>query len=316
MKRAIISLVILTLLAAGGCRQAKPQKAEGKLNVTSVIFPSYDFVRVIAGDRVNLVLLLPPGAESHSYEPSPRDIIAIRESSLFIYPGGQSSKWVDRILESMDIPEGSMKILKLMDLVEAEEEEIVEGMEDDDDPEEENSDPALDEHVWTSPGNARSIVLSIGEALCELDPVNAEFYRQNMESYTASLDELDASFRSITENAKRKTIVFGDRFPFRYFTAAYGLSYFAAFPGCSSETEPSAATVAFLINKVKSENIPVIFHIELSNEKMADTISEATGAKKLLFHSCHNVTKRDFDNGANYLDLQKRNAEHLREALR
>jgi len=287
----------------------------GKLNVTSVIFPSYDFVRVIAGDRVNLVMLLPPGAESHSYEPSPRDIVTIKESDLFIYPGGENDKWVDRILESVNDTGGKMKTLKLVDQVDTVEEELIEGMEDDGNAAETGSHLVYDEHVWTSPRNAKSIVISIAEALCDLDPANAEFYLKNVADYTARLDELDASFRSIVDGAKRKTIVFGDRFPFRYFVDAYGLKYYAAFPGCSTETEPSAATVAFLINKIKTEHIPVVFHIELSNEKMADTISEATGAEKLLLHSCHNVTRKDYENGVSYLDLQKVNAEHLREAL-
>ncbi|MDR0497087.1 MAG: metal ABC transporter substrate-binding protein [Treponema sp.] len=313
MKRNLLLLTgaAFLILLAFGCRQAKPQKAEGKINVTSVTFPSYDFVRAIAGDRVNLVMLLPPGSESHSYEPRPLDILTIRESDIFIYPGGENSKWVDRILESMNLPEDKMTVLKLMDLVEVVEEELVEGMEDDNDEE-----TIFDEHVWTSPRNAKTIVTAITDTLCEKDSVNGDFYRQNAADYSARLDELDASFRSIVEGAKRKTIIFGDRFPFRYLADAYGLSYFAAFPGCSTETEPSAATVAFLINKVRSEQVSVIFHIELSNERMADTISEATGAKKLLLHSCHNITRKEFESGVNYLDLQRVNVEHLREALR
>ena len=310
--------LLLVLFSAGGCRRARPVRVEGKINVTSLIFSSYDFVRAIAGDigsgssRVNLVMLLPPGTESHSFESSPKDIITIRESDLFIYPGGENAKWVDRILDSSEIPKGKMKILKLVDLVDAVEEELVEGMEDDDDDDE---NPVFDEHVWTSPKNAKVIVTAITEALCELDSANADFYRQNAADYSVRLDELDAAFRSTVAAAKRNTIIFGDRFPFRYLANAYGLEYFAAFPGCSTETEPSATTVAFLINKVKKENIPVVFYIELSNEKMADTISEATGAKKLLLHSCHNVTRDDFDRGLSYLDLQKVNVEHLREAL-
>ena len=305
-------LILSVLLTMGGCRRAEsPAREEGKLRVISVIFPSYDFVRVIAGDRVELIMLLPPGTESHSYEPSPRDIIAIRDCDLFIYPGGENSSWVDRILESIDISKSGMKILKLVDLVHSLEEELVEGMEGD----EEEETPAFDEHVWTSPENAGMIVASITGALCELDSANAGFYKQNAADYSARLDELDASFRSIVAGARRNTIVFGDRFPFRYLADAYGLEYFAAFPGCSAETEPSAATVAFLISKIKSENIPVIFHIELSNEKLADTISEATGAKKLLLHSAHNVSMKDFNSGVNYLDLQKANVDHLREAL-
>ena len=309
-----VLLMLFVLLGSGGCRRkTNPAREDGKLNVTSVIFPSYDFVRAIAGDRVNLIMLLPPGTESHSYEPSPRDILTIRESDLFIYQGGENTKWVDRILESSGDANGKMMVLKLLDLVEAVEEEIVEGMEDDDDDDEF---PAFDEHVWTSPRNAKVIVAAIAGALCDLDSANADFFRQNAAEYIANLDELDAAFRSLVDGAKRKTIVFGDRFPFRYLTDAYGLSYFAAFPGCSTETEPSAATVAFLINKVKDEHIPVIFHMELSNERMANTISEATGAKKLLLHSCHNITRKDFEDGANYLDLQKINVDHLGEALR
>ena len=304
--------VLLILLNAAGCRRTNPAREEGKINVTSVIFPSYDFVRVIAGDRVNLTMLLPPGTESHSFEPSPLNIITIRESDLLIYPGGENAKWMDRILESPGISMDKMRILKLLDLVDAVEEEVVEGMEDDDDDDES---PALDEHIWTSPRNAKVIVAAITEILCELDSVNADFFRQNAAAYTASLDEIDAAYREVVDGAKRTTIVFGDRFPFRYLADAYGLSYFAAFPGCSTETEPSAATVAFLINKVKNEHIPVVFHIELSNERMADTINEATGAKKLLLHSGHNVTKREFDSGANYLDLQKANVVNLKEAL-
>jgi len=322
MKRVVIFSVctlafLLILFGVTGCRRTKPKKEEGKISVTSVIFPSYDFVRAIAGDRVNLTLLLPPGTESHSFEASPLDIITIRETDLFIYPGSENAKWVERILESTGISR-DMKILKLIDLVEAVEEEIVEGMEDDeeeDDHDHDEESPALDEHVWTSPRNAKVIVAAITEALCELDRANADFYRQNAEEYSARLDELDVAFRSVVEGAKRNIIIFGDRFPFRYLADAYGLEYFAAFPGCSTETEPSAATVAFLINKVKKEQIPVVFHIELSNERMADTISEATGARKLLLHSCHNLTKKDFDLGVNYLDLQKANAVNLKEAL-
>ena len=315
---ASILAFLLILFGATGCQRAKPKREEGKLNVTSVIFPSYDFVRIIAGDRVNLVMLLPPGTESHSFEARPLDIITIKDSDLFIYPGGENSKWVTRILDSLDLSKSKMRILSLMDLVEVVEEEIVEGMEDDDDHEDGEDDddhPVFDEHVWTSPRNAKLIVAAITEVLCELDSANADFYQKNAADYSKRLDELDLEFQAVMDGAKRKTIIFGDRFPFRYLADAYGLDYFAAYPGCSTETEPSAATVAFLINKVRNEKVPVIFHIELSNEKVAETISEATGVKKLILHSSHNVTKKDFESGANYLDLQKANVLNLKEAL-
>ena len=315
MKRLFIfpALVIIFSLSifSGGCLRTRPSEANGKINVASVIFPSYDFVRAIAGDKVNLIMLLPPGSESHSYEPTPQDIIAIKNSNLFIYTGGENSDWVERILDSISNLSESMVVLNIIDLVDAVEEEIVEGMEE----VEEKEEQAFDEHVWTAPMNAKIIAAAIADALCELDSANAAYFKQNAADYSARLDELDASFMAVVDGAKRKTIIFGDRFPFRYLADAYGLNYFAAFPGCSTDAEPSAATVAFLINKVRSEKLPVIFHIELSNEKIADIISEATGAKKLLMHSGHNLTKNDFEKGITYLDIQKANVVNLREAL-
>jgi len=309
------ALLIFILLAAAFsmicCKQSKstaPRNRDGKINVTTTIFPPYDFVRQIAGDRVNLTMLLAPGTESHSYEPSPRDIITIQNSDIFIYVGGESEKWVDRILRSMNTEK--MKILAMMETVDAVEEEIVEGMEYEEDDEAE-----YDEHIWTSPHNAMLIVQAITGLLCQADTGNANFYRQNASAYIEALEELDSAFSDVIAGAKRKTLVFADRYPFRYFSNAYGLSYFAAFPGCSTETEPSAGTVAFLINKIRAEQIPVVFHIELSNERMADTISGETGAKKLLLHSCHNISKRDFDAGLGYLEIMRRNVETLKEAL-
>jgi len=314
LKKIFLILITAAVILCGvsGCKPKKndaARGANGKINVTVTVFPAYDFVRAVARDKVNLNLLLPPGAESHSFEPSPRDIITIQNSDVFIYIGGESDAWINRILESMNID--NMKILAMMETVEAVEEEIVEGMEE----EGEEEEIAYDEHVWTSPINAMLIVNAITELLCEADPDNADFYRENSLDYISKLAELDIDFREAIRGAKRNTIIFADRFPFRYFADAYGLKYYAAFPGCSTETEPSAATVAFLINKIKAEKIPVVFHIELSNERMADAISGETGAKKRLLHACHNVSKRDFDAGLGYLDFMRKNVENLREAL-
>jgi zinc transport system substrate-binding protein len=316
MKKFFILITLAVfLLGISGCKKNKNavmRNADGKLIVTATNFPPFDFVRQIAKDKVNLNLLLPPGAESHSFEPSPRDIITVQNSRLFIYVGGESDTWVDRILETMDT--SKMIIVKMLDTVDAVEEEIVEGMEAE--AEEEGEEIVYDEHVWTSPQNAILIVKAINAALCEADPANADFYRKNTAAYIEDLAQLDTAFKGVTAGAKRKTIIFADRFPFRYFADAYGLKYFAAFPGCSTETEPSVATVAFLIDKVKAEKIPVVFHIELSNERMANTICAETGAKKLLFHACHNISKKDFDAGLGYLDLMRVNVENLKEALR
>jgi zinc transport system substrate-binding protein len=181
--------------------------------------------------------------------------------------------------------------------------------------EEEAEGPEYDEHVWTSPKNAKLIIQKITGVLTQRDPANAAAYEKNTASYLAKLTELDASFQNMVNGAKRKTFIFGDRFPFRYFADTYGLSYFAAFPGCSTETECSAATIAFLVDKVRAEKIPVVFHIELSNEKIADTICEETGAKKLQLHAVHNISQRDFDRGANYYSLMSQNVQTLKEAL-
>jgi zinc transport system substrate-binding protein len=306
----VCALVSITMaLPAGGRKDTG--KPDGKTNVVVTIFPPYDFVREVAGNMVNLTMLLQPGAESHSYEPTPQDIIKVQNCDVFIYVGGESDAWVERILESIDT--SHMEIVTLMDCVEVVEEVVVEGMQEEE--EEEAEGPEYDEHVWTSPGNAKLIVRKIADVLKQRDAANAAVYEKNTVSYLAKLTELDASFQNVVNGASRKTLVFGDRFPFRYFADAYNLNYFAAFPGCSTETECSAATIAFLVDKVKAENIPVVFHIELSNENIADTICEETGAKKLLLHAVHNISKRDFDGKANYYDLMSQNAQNLREAL-
>ena len=221
-----------------------------------------------------------------------------------------SDAWVSDVLESVG---GEVRTVTLMDCVELLEEEHGEGMEVDED--EHEGEIEYDEHVWTSPRNAELICEKIAAALCEVDPEGAEEYGTALESYCAQLDELDAAFTEVVENGVRDTVVFGDRFPLLYFAKAYGLNYYAAWPGCADEAEPSAATVTFLIDKVKAEGIPVVFHIELSNEDMADTICNETGAKKMLFSACHNVTRAQFDAGVTYLELMWQNVDALREAL-
>jgi zinc transport system substrate-binding protein len=501
MKR-VLSILMAAMLAAtmlAGCGQTAAPEADGdKTSVIATIYPPYDFTRAIAGDKIELSMLLPPAAESHSFEPTPQDIIKIQNCDVFIYNGGDSDAWVDDVLSSMDT--SKMRIVKLIDCVEVVDEEIVEGMQDDGhDHEHAEIDPAsiddrpmsdfagewkdcspylkdgtvdeffehaaeemglspaevkekyiemmrtdypaiavsadsitingtsakatykgyeltegehgdsvwykyetdgtagvpkywvfndhgytagfqdeevahihalysdegfeaifaienwaamyfeasatgddikaammghgedeeedgaegdghaeeaeIDEHVWTSPRNAKIIVQRISDTLCEADAANADFYKTNTTAYLGQLDELDSKFKAVVDSAARKTIVFGDRFPFRYFADAYGLTYYAAFPGCSVETEASAATVAFLIDKVKAENIPVVFHIELSNGKMADTIAEGTGAKVLELHACHNISRDDFQAGRTYLDIMTANVDALKQAL-
>lgn len=322
MKRIFSVFISMSFILAvlSGCGNTKTESESSsntdtdKISIVATIFPQYDFARQVACDHAEITMLLSPGAESHSYEPTPQDIIKIQNCDLFIYVGGENDTWVSSIVDSMDKP---IKTLKLMDCVDVVEEETVEGMEAE---EEEKSgsdaeDIEYDEHVWTSPKNAVKIVRKIKEALCEIDSANADAYNANSQSYMEQLNELDSEFQSVVDHATNKTVVFGDRFPLRYFVDTYGLTYYAAFPGCSTDTEPSVSTIAFLIDKVKSENISTVFYIEFSNHQVADSIAEATGAKTALFQSCHNVSQADLDNGASYLSLMRQNVETLREAL-
>ena len=312
MKRIVSVILCMTAILClfCSCGNEDNKKDDGKLNIVTTIFPPYDFAKNVGGEYVNVSMLLKPGMESHSYDPTPQDIIKIQECDLFIYTGGESDEWIKDILESSD--RKPKKTLAMMDVCETVREETVDGMEKDED---DGDEIEYDEHVWTSPKNAVHIADAIDSVLKELDKDHTDEFEKNTSEYKNKLSQLDGDFREITDNAKRKTLVFGDRFPFRYFADEYGLKYYAAFPGCSSETEPSPSTISFLINKVKAEKIPVVFSIEFSNGKVADTICESTGAKKLTFHSCHNVTQEQFNNGVSYLSLMYDNVKALKEAL-
>ncbi len=299
-----ISTVILT-----GCSK-EPEKT--KMTIISTSFPGYDFSRAIIkdNDNIEVKMLLKPGAEMHDFEPTPQDIKNIRNSDIFIYVGGDSDTWIEGILQ--DINKDKTKVIKLMDLVDLVEEDIVEGMENHEDDEEERE---YDEHVWTSPINAIEITNKLKEHIIKLDKDNAELYEKNAEDYINQLKDIDSEIRNIVENGKRKEIIFGDRFPIRYFADEYGLTYYAAFPGCSEQTEASAKTISFLINKVKEDKIPVVFQIELSNGKIAKAIAKETGTKVLQYSTAHNISQKDFDAGVTYADIMKNNIEVLKEAL-
>lgn len=290
---------------------SQQEASSDKLQVVTTIFPSYDFIRAIAGDKVELKLLLPPGAESHSFEPSPQDLIQAENSDLFIYVGGHSDHWAQKIVENRGSDKAS---LALLDLVPTLNEEIVEGMEEEEE-EESEEDFEVDEHVWTNPQNAIKLVEAFNQTLAELDPANKDYYQERTKDYVAELKKLDQDFEDLFSKAEHKVIIVGDRFPLRYFTERYGLEYYAAFPGCSTEGDASPQTVAFLIDKVKAEQIPVVFHIELSSAKLAETIAQESGAKVALFHSCHNLSPEDFQAGLGYLDLMRQNLDTLKDSI-
>ena len=362
----LLALSLVLVMCAScfyGCSSNKDEeKSSKKIKVVATIFPVYDFLREIGGDKIDLTMLMTPGAETHSYEPTPKDMKTVSNADLFAYVGGDSDEWVEKILDGNK--NDKMKVITLMDCVKTVAEEHVEGMEeehdhdhdedadskkdsdtdkhdehedkdkkdehadehkDEHDHEDEDKDehdhdhdsdePEQDEHVWTSPQNAIQIVKKLTAELSKVDPDNADYYKKNSENYIKKLKGLDKKFEDVVKNGKRKEIIFGDRFPFRYFVDRYGLKYYAAFPGCSTDTEASASTVAFLTNKVKEDQIPVIFHIELSNNKIAESIAEATGAKILQLNAVHNVTKEDFEKGETYLSLMEKNLKPLEEAL-
>ncbi|MFQ6971622.1 MAG: metal ABC transporter substrate-binding protein [Enterocloster aldenensis] len=355
-----------TILGAWGCG-VRPGPGSGihedkgqdgvddRLCVVTTIFPYYDFVRQIAGDRVKLKLVVPAGMDSHSFEPTPADMIAMQEADVLVLNGGEMEHWVGQVLDSLDT--SHMKILTMMDYVDAVEEEHVEGMEDAhehgegahghvEDAHEDVKDargygedthvyedhegvPELhayddrdghemdeyDEHIWTSPVNAQAIVKIISQTLMEAAPADSSRFKANADAYIEELKELDGRFRQVVAQGRNHMIVVADKFPFRYFADEYGLAYRAAFSGCSTDTEPSAKTIAYLIDKVKEEQIHGVYYLELSSHRTAEIISEETGAVPLLLHSCHNVTRKQFDEGVTYLQLMNQNVENLRKGL-
>lgn len=340
-------LLTICLLASGcGGGSIRPQKTQDKrLNVVTTLFPYYDFVRQIAGNEVQLSLVVPAGMDSHSFEPTPADMRMIQSADVLICNGGAIETWLQDVLGAMDT--SNMTIVTMMDHVNTVEEELVEGMEDTDhdhdhgaeehyegdghdhgteehyegDGHDHSNDDGhdveieYDEHIWTSPANSMKIVEVIGQTLEEADASHKDYYAAQTKSYIGQLQELDDAFFEVVDHAKRHMIILGDKFPFRYFADEFGLNYRAAFSGCSSDTEPSAKTIAYLIEKVKSEQIPVIYYLELSSPRVAEIISEETGAKPLLLHSCHNVTRSQFDSGVTYLELMWNNVKNLREGL-
>ena len=316
-------MILALLLLLSACGQSTEEDTDpDQLTVVATVFPAYDFARAVGGDLADVQLLLPPGTESHSYEPTPADILAVQDCDLFIYLGGESDTWVETILESVEL---RGQTLRMVDCVPLLEEETVEGMESYEEGHDHDHDheeaPGLgevvgyDEHVWTSPKNAARITRAVGDKLAELDPANADTYAANSADYAAQIEDLDREFADFFAGVEDRTMVFGDRFPLRYFAEEFGIDYYAAFPGCSTQTEPSAATIAFLTDKVREEHIPTVWYIEFSNHLVADSIAESAGVKTAMFHTCHNVSADDLAAGATYVSLMEQNLETLRENL-
>ena len=296
MKKTFIFILSVMVIFSGCSKPIKRENGE-KLSIYATIFPQYDFARQIAGDRGDVKMLLPPGAESHCYEPSPAEIVEISKADVFIYTGKEMEPWAEKIISSF---KDKVTVIDISDAVELKF-----------DKHEGKNNP----HIWTSPKNAALIVKFIADKLCEADEKNKEYYLSNSSEYIKELELLDKSFREAVDSGKRKKIIFGGRFALEYFTDEYNLSYDAAYDSCSEESEPSAKSVARLSDCVKKENIPVVYYEELSDGKTAKTICEETGAKPLVFHSCHNISKDDFENNITYAEIMKTNLKNLKEGL-
>lgn len=303
----IIAVVIVLVFARNRIRNNS-----NKIQVVTSNFACYDFLRAIIGEDedIELTFLIGPGKDAHSFEPTSQDLVKIQNAKLFVYIGGESENWADKVLESIDNKNG--KMLKITESVDLIDEEEIDGAQTD---EEEFESGSFDDHIWTSPSNAIKMVEALEKELEEINPSKAEIYKQNAENYIAKIKETDSKIREIVDSKKRDRLVFGDRMPMQYFINYYGLKVSAAFPGCSTDTEPGASTIAYLEKVVKENNIPVVLYIELNNGRVAKTIAEETGGKAMQIQTLHNVSLEDFNNGETWVSLMNRNIEVLKEAL-
>lgn len=362
-KTVVLLLSVSMIFSLVGCSGTKTsdKEKEYRLKIVTSLFPYYDMARAVIGDvkGIDLKMIVTPGQDSHSFEPTPSDVIQMENADVLIYNGGSLETWIDTLLDSLNNKKQIQ--MKMMDYVDVLNEEIVEGMDtrfeehdhdenshkednhnkenhkedshseenhkEDNHSEDSSNDSEFhnedseeeheetDEHIWTSPVNEIIMTEKICETLSKALPEEKENFQKNAENYISQLKELDNEFRTIIENAKTKEIIFADKFPLQYFAKEYGLKYYAAFPGCGSDMEPSAKTIAFLVDKIKEDNIKAVFYLELSSHIVADAIETDTGAKPLQFNSCHNITQKQFDSGVTYVDLMKENVNNLKIAL-
>ena len=338
ISKKIFGLILAGAVLITGCtakteKKDKGDNTKGKLKIVTTIFPEYDITRAIAKDKVDLELMIKPGVDVHSFTPTPQDIKTVQNSDIFVYGGTEHDKWVENLTKSIDMK--NKKVVKLVDGIQQLEEESVDGMKhehhhDDKKEDEHNHDhkhekedeqnhkgeeKELDPHYWTSPKNAIQMVKTITNTLVEKDPDNAEFYKENAENYIKQLEGVDKELHDVVDNAKIKQVVIADRFPFRYLFKDLGLEYRALFSGCSVESTTSAGQIKKMVDYVKENKIPVVYHIEMGKGELAETVAKNSGAKVKLLHSIHTVTKEDFDKGITYIDLMKQNVEALKEGL-
>ena len=314
----LVLSILMVMLLVLGCAKKGPDSGEGsksgkKISIVTTIFPAYDWVKQVVGDNKNIdvTFLIDKGVDLHSYKASATDIAKITDSDLFVFVGGESDKWAENIIKENP----NLKYISMVDSIgkAALGEELVEGMQKEEGEEEEEC--AVDEHVWLSLSNAKTIVGAIEEKLAEIDPDNKSSYEKNANDYIAKIDELDKEYKDTLSNIQDKTIIVGDRFPFRYLVNEYGIKYYAAFKGCDAGSEASFETVKFLANKMDELKLSNIFIIDGSKGDLAKTIVDNTkdkNAKILVLDSMQSTKSSD---NANYIDIMKKNLEVLKEAL-
>lgn len=362
LRKSVVFIVTISMiLGMAGCGKTTEKEDNYRLKIVTSLFPYYDMARAVIGDvkGIDLKMIVTPGQDSHSFEPTPSDVIQMENADVLIYNGGSLETWIDTLLDYLN--NKNQIQMKMMDYVDVLNEEIVEGMDtrfeehdhdehshkednhnkenhkedshseenhkEDNHSEDSSNDSEFhnedseeeheetDEHIWTSPVNEIIMTEKICETLSKALPEEKENFQKNAENYISQLKELDNEFKTIVENAKTNEIIFADKFPLQYFAKEYGLKYYAAFPGCGSDMEPSAKTIAFLVDRIKEDNIKAVFYLELSSHIVADAIETDTGAKPLQFNSCHNITQKQFDSGVTYVDLMKENVNNLKIAL-
>lgn len=318
---AIAVLMIFFTFTACSVSESGSKQNEQKLSIICTIFPEYDWVREILGstaENAELTLLLDNGVDLHNYQPTADDIIKISNCDMFIYVGGESDEWVEKALSQAD--NQNMSVINLLDVLgsSAKEEERAEGMEGEEEEEADDNETEYDEHVWLSLKNAEIFCGKIADELCALDSSNADVYRNNLTEYQSKLEDLDTKYKNTVNNAGTKTLLFADRFPFRYLTDDYGLTYYAAFSGCSAETEASFETVKFLADRTDELNLKTILTIENSQVKIAQTVIDSTQSKNqsiLSLNSMQSVTSQEVENGVTYLGIMEDNLSVIETAL-
>lgn len=318
LKKAILVIllvvIILTICVAAFKTGSGNTNNSDKKQVVVSNFASYDFLRAIIGDSndIELKYLLGPGRDAHSYDPTAQDLITIQSADLFVYVGGEMEKWADKVLGSLDNKD--MKVICVADDIETISEQEIDGAEEEN---EEEVEGAFDEHIWTSPANAIIMVNALEKAMEEIDSNNIDKYRINANNYIEKIKSVDSEIQEVVDNKVRTRLIFADKMPMQYFINYYGLNVSAAFSGCSTETEPSASTIAYLEKKVKDENIPVVLYIELNEGKVANVIAKEAGenCRAMQIQTLHNISKDDFENGETWVSLMSRNIDVLRNAL-